>query len=331
MATYTKRGEGQWQAKIRKTGYPTQTQTFRNKALAQRWAIQIEAQMDNKIFISSLRAESTTFQQLADRYIAEILPSKKSADKIESTIRNICSYLGDYSAIALTPEVLVGYRDTRLKTVKNDTVRKDLLRIRRILVIAAKEWGIYLPHGNPIDMITIPAQATRGRDRRLEGDEEERLRLAAKQYGGEILSVMVFATETGMRRGEIVDLRWENINRIKKIAKLLDTKNGEDRTIPLSPKALKIIESLPINISGKVFSMRGDSISQAFERCCKRANIVNLRFHDLRHEATSRFFEMGFNLMEVSSITGHKDLAMLKRYTHLRAEDLVKRLINLQS
>lgn len=150
--------------------------------------------------------------------------------------------------------------------------------------------------------------------------------MAAKEYGGELSAIISFAIETAMRRGEIVELRWENINRLKRTAKLLDTKNGENRTVPLSPVAQKILDSIPRNLHGRVFSIRADSITTAFDRCCKRAQIENLRFHDLRHEATSRFFEMGFNLMEVSSITGHKDLAMLKRYTHLKAEDLAKRL-----
>lgn len=105
MATYTKRGDGQWQAKIRKKGYPVQTKTFRNKANAQRWATQVEVQMDNKVFISSSRAESTTFQQIADRYSSEVLPSKKSSIKMDSMIRGICSHIGDYMAIQLTPEI----------------------------------------------------------------------------------------------------------------------------------------------------------------------------------------------------------------------------------
>ncbi|ASF49079.1 site-specific integrase [Methylophaga nitratireducenticrescens] len=116
--------------------------------------------------------------------------------------------------------------------------------------------------------------------------------------------------------------------RLKRTAKLLDTKNGENRTVPLSPVALKILESIPRNINGRVFSIKADSITTAFDRCCRRAHIESLRFHDLRHEATNRFFEKGFNLMEVSSITGHKDLAMLKRYTHLKAEDLAENLKN---
>lgn len=326
MATYTKRGDSQWQAKIRKKGYPTQTKTFKNKARAKKWAIQIEAQMDTRVFISTALAESTTFQQLCDRYIAEVVPTKKSARTMESMIRTICKQLGNYTVAAITPEVLATFRDNRMKTVKGHTVRKDLLRIRRILTVASKEWGIYLPHGNPIDMITVPTQPKQGRDRRLEGGEEEGLLKAAKSYGGEIHTVIQFAIETAMRRGEIHDLLWENIDRRKKTAKLIDTKNGEDRSVPLTPKALKLLNALPHNFNGRVFSMKSDSISQAFERCCRRAKIENLRLHDLRHEATSRFFEMGFNIMEVSAITGHKDLAMLKRYTHLRAEDLAERL-----
>lgn len=113
-----------------------------------------------------------------------------------------------------------------------------------------------------------------------------------------------------MCRGEIYELLWENIDQKKKTAKLLDTKNGEDRKIPLSPKAIKLLTTLPEGLNGRVFSMKSDSITQAFERCCKRAGIEGLRLHDLRHEATSRFFEMGFNIMVVSSITGHKDLAI---------------------
>ncbi|GLQ00097.1 integrase [Methylophaga thalassica] len=326
MASYTKRAGGQWQAKVRKKGYPVQTKTFRNKSLAQKWATQVETQMDSKIFISSSLAETYTFQELAERYIREVLPSKKSAIKMESMIRGICTHLGIYTAIRLTPDVLAGFRDNRLKTVKNETVRKDLLCIKRILDIASKEWGMYLPHGNPVEKVTIPPQPKRGRERRLEQGEIERLLSVAKEYGGELYDIITLAIETAMRRGEIANIRWENIDKKKRIVKLLDTKNGDNRVVPLSLTALNVLKTMPRNITGKVFSLRADSITTAFDRCCKRAKIHDLRFHDLRHEATSRLFEQGLNIMEVSSITGHKDLGMLKRYTHLRAEDLAKRL-----
>ena len=327
MATYTKRSSGQWQAKVRKKGFPVQTKTFANKARAQKWAIQVESQMDTKAFISTKLAENTTFKEICDRYIDEVVLTKKSAAGMTRSIRSICNHIGDYTVASITPEILVNYRNERLKSVVGHTVRKDLLRIRRILVVASKEWGVYLPRGNPIDMITVPVQPTKGRDRRFEGDEEQRILKQAEIYGGEIKAIIQFATETGMRRGEIYDLLRGNVNIETRVATLIDTKNGDNRRVPLSPLAAKIIIDQPEQSNGKVFSMRKDSISQAFDRCAKRCDIENMRFHDLRHEATSRFFEKGFDIMQVSAITGHKDLSMLKRYTHLRAEDLAEKLI----
>jgi integrase len=116
------------------------------------------------------------------------------------------------------------------------------------------------------------------------------------------------------------------VNLKKRTAHLPKTKNGEARTMPLSSRAVATLENLPRNLDGRVFGTTYEGIHQAFVRACRRAGIADLRFHDLRHEATSRLFEKGFNPMEVSAITGHKTLQMLKRYTHLRAEDLAKRM-----
>ena len=88
----------------------------------------------------------------------------------------------------------------------------------------------------------------------------------------------------------------------------------------------KILNNIPVHISGKVFPISEAALRGQWRRTIKKAGITNLRLHDLRHEATSRFFEKGLNIMEVSAITGHKDLKMLKRYTHLKAEDLALKL-----
>ena len=325
MAYISKRGVVGWQVRIRKKGQPYQCKTFKTKAAAQRWARQVEADMDKGMFVSTSEAESTTLAELIERYTTEVLPSKKSQRQVISQCKAITRQLGHMSLTALTPSVLAKFRDKRLQSVSGHTVRKDLLLIRRILMQAQKEWDIYLPRGNPVDSVSIPVQP-KGRERRLEGDEEQKLLEAAMAYGGEIYSIIILAIETGMRRGEIAKLRWSDINLTKRTATLYDTKNTEDRTIPLTVKVFNLLTGLPRNISGKVFTMRPDSITQAFERVRDRADMEDFRFHDLRHEATSRFFEKGLSIMEVSSITGHKDLAMLRRYTHLRAEDLVGRV-----
>ncbi len=129
-----------------------------------------------------------------------------------------------------------------------------------------------------------------------------------------------------MRRGEIAAMKWEHVDLKTRTLTIPETKTGEPRRIPLSSRAVAVLKSLPRRIDGYVFGMRKDSITQAFDRACKRAGIEDLRYHDLRHEATSRLFERGLNPMEVAAITGHKTLQMLKRYTHLRAEDLVAKL-----
>ena len=138
--------------------------------------------------------------------------------------------------------------------------------------------------------------------------EEIRLLDAAKAYGGEIGPIIPWAIETAMRRGEIADMRWEHLDRKARVLLIPETKNGTPRRVPLSSKALAVVEVLPRRIDGCVWSIRADSISQAFERVCKAAGIEGLTFHDLRHEATSRLFEKGLNPMEVAAITGHKTL-----------------------
>jgi integrase len=123
-------------------------------------------------------------------------------------------------------------------------------------------------------------------------------------------------------------LQWEYVDSSKRTAYIPDesAKTGVSRSIPLSTVAISKLKAMPRNLSGRVFELAPDSISQAFERACKRAGVEGARWHDLRNEAASRLFERNPNVMEVASITGHKTLDMLKRYTHLRAEDLAKKL-----
>jgi integrase len=128
-----------------------------------------------------------------------------------------------------------------------------------------------------------------------------------------------------MRRSEILSLKWINIFIEDRYLLLPDTKNGDSRAVPLSSKAVNILNSLEKS-SDSLFFIKPDTVTRAFKRACIRVGLEDLRFHDIRHEATSRFFELGLNTMEVSAITGHKTLTMLKRYTHLKARDLALKL-----
>lgn len=147
-----------------------------------------------------------------------------------------------------------------------------------------------------------------------------------------------------MRQEELVKLQWKHVDLARATARVIDPKNGEDRTVPLSSVARKILDGLTRSIGGRVFPTTTSAIKQSWIRAKERAKrlyladceksgmkpdkdfLDDLRFHDLRHEATSRLVEKGLEILEVATITGHKDLRMLKRYTHLKAENLARKL-----
>lgn len=143
--------------------------------------------------------------------------------------------------------------------------------------------------------------------------------------GKHLKSVSLLALETAMRRGEILALRWEHADLKRRVLHLPETKNGSSRNVPLSTKAVAVLESLPRNITGRVFDTSETAITEGFQRAAKRAGLPDFRFHDLRHEATSRLAEK-LHMHELGKVTGHKSPRMLMRYYHPRAEDLAKKL-----
>ena len=139
--------------------------------------------------------------------------------------------------------------------------------------------------------------------------------------------IIIFAIETGMRLGEIVRLEWSDVS--KSIAYIYESKNGESREVPLSKKALLTINKLPKHFASKKIFWKWKTTSgfqSSWQRLIKRSEINNLHFHDLRHEAISRLFEKGLNPMEVSAISGHKSMQVLKRYTHIKTKYLLKKI-----
>lgn len=243
------------------------------------------------------------------------------------------SPLGQIVTRKVTSVDIATYRDTRLaqinnktkKTISTATVRLELSLLSSFFDICRIEWG--LCDINPVANVRKPKPSP-GRDRRLTAREERLiLRYAYSHINPDLYSIIVLALETAMRQGEILNLRWEHINLKSRIAHLPETKNGSKRDIPLSVKARDVLIRLGVQTKGKVFNYTPQGIKSTWRFMLIKLGIENLHFHDMRHEAVSRLFELGtLDMMEIASISGHKSLSMLKRYTHLKAQRLVSKL-----
>ena len=327
MATIRNRGSYQWEAQIRRKGYPTQSKTFEIKADAEMWARSIENEMDRGVFISRAEAESTTMHEALERYGKEVSIHKKGYKREINRIKKLQEHsLGKRFLANIRSKDIAEFRDERMaEGISPSTYQKDHALISHLFTTARKEWGM---EGllNPAAGIREP-KIQNGRDRRLNHGEEEKLVEAAKdQY---MKTAIILALETSMRRGELVDLQWGNVH-LKKSYLISKNKDAEGRDatkkIELSTRAIRTLQSLPRQIDGRVLKIAEDQITWNFKQLCKKLEIEGLRFHDLRHEATSRFFERGLSTEEVMAMTGHKTYLMLARYTHLQGKGVREKL-----
>jgi len=327
MPAVRKRG-CKWNVQVRRSGFPSMSKTFDLKDDAVRWGYQKERELDHAVSHgNSIVGLLDTFESLLERYKKDILPKKKAGDyeaiMINAFIRN--ADIAQKKTLEIKPFHFAQYRDQRLKIVSGVTVARELTIYQSVFKTARREWG-YENLDNPLKDIKKP-NSHKPRIRRLTGDEEYRLISACNESQNPYLVHLVkIAIETAMRRSELLNLNSSDIDLEKRICFLEETKNGSNRNVPLSSIAVEHFSKLLSLSSETVFPVSSCALRGLWLRAIKRANISNLRFHDLRHEATSRLFEKGLNVMEVSSITGHRDLRMLTRYTHLKAEELARKL-----
>lgn len=373
-----------WLARVRRHGRPEQTKTFDTKAAAEAWARSVERDMDTDSFIPSDAATRITFAKATEKYKDEVLPRLRGKAQAEYVVKRVAEHFGKYSLAAITPQLLAEYRDSRLKAVSAQTVAHELGMVSRIFKTAAMDWGIALPKGNPVELTRKPS-ISNDRDRRLVGDEEERLMAALLDRESPWpYAAAVLAIETAGRQSELLALKWSEVDLKRCTARLRGreggvTKNGDEwRDVPLSSAAVKLLEKLPRSTSGKVLPTTQNALQIAWGRAMRAARkahvyarlreelasagydeeeqarevraveykkkeplqlthellakieaedktLVDLHFHDLRHEATSRLAEK-LAMHELMKVTGHKSSRMLGRYYHPRAEDLAKKL-----
>jgi|TARA_B110000261_G_scaffold20317_1_gene20542 integrase len=287
MGCMRKRGKS-WNAQVRVSGWRTFTKSFKTKLSATEWVANFEKELRSKP-IPKKDIKNLKLKNLFNKYKLEILPKLKSYKIVSYKLINLSrSWLGDIVVINLTKRYLEQFCEDRKLKVQEGTVKSELMLIKRIFKIAIDKWN----YGIPFDAFSgheIPS-SHKPRNRRASKEKSTTLIFNTEKQKNKYVSIIIqFAVETSMRRSKILKLTWNDINLETRIASLYDNKNGDDGHIPLTKTAIKLLSDLTQS-SEFVFPISANCLRLAWERCRYKSNIKGLRFHDLRHEAVSKFF-----------------------------------------
>lgn len=324
MATINKRPSGKWQATIR-TGGVSRSKTFTKRADATSWARQTELQAERGQLQQSDRQTSTTTVADALAQFARDVSARRSnasASVEQIRLRELSrTSFARKPLDGLTATDVTAWRDKRLKQVQPSTVRREMTLLRSAVDHTQAENGAQ----NVVAQVKRPV-ATGRRERRMQAGEWHALLGACDSGRNKLMRpLLVLALETGMRRGELLAMRWQHVELQRCTVFLPRTKSGHPRTVPLSPLAQKTLAEIP-RTNERVLPLTANSVRLAFERIRNRARVDDLHLHDLRHECISRLVERGLTLFEVQQVSGHRTLEMLQRYVHLQVGSIVARL-----
>lgn len=345
MASITKRGDLQWQVKVRRKGYPAQSATFFTRSEAEKWARSVESGMDKGTYVDNSEAQRTTLHEALTRYMREVTPRKKGSYAETKRIERWQKHsMAKCSLVAVRGKDLADFRDARRADGKaENTIRLDIALISALYETARRDWGME-GLANPARMLRLPA-GSRKRDRCLTPDEQAAFLAAiplTMPRTPNAQALFSLALETGMRQSELLGIAWEDIDVNRRFIHLSDTKSGDPRDVPLSPHALKTIQSMPRPIEGgRVFEVTQDRLTRAVPQACQRARTTfaqqtgqsapsgwlegEIVFHTMRHTAATRWAPV-LAAQELAKMFGWKTMQMALRYYHPTGESLATKL-----
>lgn len=347
MATIRKRGD-KWQAMVRRAGAAPTSATFPSKAAAQTWARQTEGAIDRGAKVTTAAERRTTVADLLDHYVNELAGSRALSASNTAAVATLRRELGETRVVELAPKAIVGFGSRRrVAGVAPSTIEREI----SVLATIARHAGGLLE----IDTARLAEVIRTGRallsHSRVVGRSRERQRRPTEAELAGLFTywrdhprrvvpmedLVRFALSTGMRLGEIVSLRWDDLDKDRRTIMIRDRKHprqkeGNNQRVPLlrGPVVLfgevvdpmAIIERQPRKGNELIFPYRRESVSVLFCTACTKCGVDDLTFHDMRHEATSRLFEASYAIEQVALVTGHRDWNMLRRYTQIRPESL---------
>lgn len=332
MASIQKRGST-YRARVIRRGYPTQSKTFNTRIEATKWARNIETKIDEGLFESSsarskrILDELMPFPAAANRYIETHSIHKKNYKSEVGIFKILIKRWHDKTVHEVNKAEVLTLRNELVSLGRSgDTINHYFNAISKLYQMLADEQSISVQ--NPIKSIKrMPP--SKSRNVRLNGKDEDIFIKYCRQSNNLILSHIVeMAIETGMRQGELMNIKWSDIDLDYRRINLHKTKNGKSRQVPLTLKAVEIINNLRSvkQNNERLFPCSTAALRKGFQRAKKKAKATwekpgknpfeDLRFHDLRHEALSRLSDAGLNVIELAHIAGHTTLAMTQRYVH---------------
>ena len=320
MASLRKRNN-RWEVRVRRSGQPTQTKTFTLKSDAHQWAREAEIALEKGELLQKPKINPITLEDAIKRYLVEVAIHHKGVASEQYRLWAMVKRLGNTKPItAITSKDIASYKVERQKEVTSASVRRELNLLSSLFETAKNEWGI-TDLNNPVRAVKRPSDSV-ARDRRLTPKEKEQLLLESLRTGSHQLHLAILtALNTGMRQGEILKLKWDDIDFDRNQITVRDTKNGSNRVMVLSGVLRDELVTAQ-QYEEMLFTITASGLQQSFRKLTSRLQIRNLRFHDLRHEAISSFFEMGLSVPEVQLMSGHRTLDQLMRYSHASIEQI---------
>ena len=302
---------------IRRSGHPVQIKTWPTKAAAEAWARKLETEMDQATFVD-VRSYRATGADLLRRYHDEVSPKKKGARWEQVRLRKLMRAKWLAKPINDVQKLDV-IRWKQAQSVSGPSLRREMVLLNSVFNHAKKEWG--LPVVNPLHGVSRPADS-QPRSRRPSTAELGAIR---SHFSEKKMGLLVeLAIETAMRLSELCSLKWGDVYMSERYVHLENTKNGSERKVPLSARAVELLQAHAG--AGYVFSFSAASAGVYWRRAMKELGIKDLHFHDLRHEATTRMATKLVNVLELAAVTGHKDLKMLQRYYNPDPTELAHKL-----
>ncbi len=326
-----------YRVKIRLRGHPPQSATFRRKTDAKRWAQHTEAAIREGRHFQTAEAKRHTVAELIDRYEREVLsrkPLHKRRDQ-ECHLRWWKEQIGSCLLADVTPPLLTECREELAAGItpygrprSPATVNRHLATLSHVFSVASREWEWV--GDNPLRNVR-KLKEPRGRVRFLSDEERSRLLATCRESQSDRLyPLVVLALATGARRGELLGLRWADIDWQRQTAVLHETKNRERRALPLAGLALDLLRErsrvrrLDTDLVFAGLSGKATFPRDAWEAALRAAQIDDFRWHDTRHCAASELAMSGATLAEIAEVLGHKTLQMVKRYSHLTEQHTSK-------